>query len=75
MSQDDSGRQTPRAGGWNFDDNRTRVIEDLYAAMAQGHFCFTGSVAIRRDLIRRKRLRFPLGEQLGEGLEVIRCRR
>ena len=71
MSQDDSGRQTPIAGRWNFDDQRTRVIQDFYEAMAKGHFCFTGSVAIRRDLIRRERLRFPLGEQLGEDLEVI----
>lgn len=71
MSQDDSGRQTPIADGWNFDDQRTCVMKDFYEAMAQGHFCFTSSVAIRRDLIRREHLRFPLGEQLGEDLEVI----
>ena len=38
--------------------------------MAQDHFCFTCSLAIRRDLIRKAGLRFPLGEQLGEDLEV-----
>ncbi len=70
MSQDDSGDRKPILGGWNFDDGRPRVLDDFFDAMAKGHFCFTGSIAIRRDLINRQRLRFPVGEQLGEDLEV-----
>ena len=48
----------------------TLQVEDFYAAMAEGHFCCTCSVAIRRDVIREAQLRFPTGEQLGEDLDV-----
>lgn len=70
LIQDDSGKRTPVAGGWDFRDRRPRVLDDFYETMSLGHFCFTGSVVIRRDLIERAGLRFPVGEQLGEDLEV-----
>lgn len=47
------------------------LVEDFYGAMSLGHFCFTCSVVIRRDIFRREGLRFPVGEQMGEDLEVI----
>jgi glycosyltransferase involved in cell wall biosynthesis len=70
VMQDDSGKRTPVAGGWDFQDRRPRVLDDFYETMSLGHFCFTGSVVIHRDLIQRAGLRFPVGEQLGEDLEV-----
>ncbi|MET0508039.1 MAG: glycosyltransferase family 2 protein [Burkholderiaceae bacterium] len=70
LSQDDDGRRTPVKGGWSFDESRPQLLDNFYGAMAQGHFCFTCSLAIRRDLIRKAGLRFPVGEHLGEDLEV-----
>ena len=70
LSQDDEGRRALVRGGWAFDESRTQVLDNFYGAMAQGHFCFTCSLAIRRDLICKHGLRFPVGEQLGEDLEV-----
>jgi glycosyltransferase involved in cell wall biosynthesis len=70
MSEDDEGRRAPTYGGRSFDENGTQLIDNFYSAMAKDHFCFTSSLAIRRDLIRKAGLRFPLGEQLGEDLEM-----
>ena len=70
VSQDDEGTRAPVNRGPGFDENRTQLLDNFYAAMAKDHFCFTCSLAIRRDLMRKAGLRFPLGEQLGEDLEV-----
>lgn len=47
------------------------LVDDFYGSMSLGHFCYTCSVVIRRDIVRREGLRFPVGEQMGEDLEVI----
>lgn len=68
--QDDEGRRAGSPGASHFDEGVTLQVDDFYAAMAEGHFCCTCSVAIRRDVIREAQLRFPTGEQLGEDLDV-----
>ncbi len=69
--RDDSGEAKPVEGDWPFDGKQSTVVGCLYEAMAKGHFCFTGSVVISRDLIMRRGLRFPVGEQFGEDLHLI----
>ena len=74
--QDDAGHVSSLTGLWHFDEGGKQpagplLIDDFYRTMSLGHFCFTCSIVIRRDVIRREALRFPLGEQMGEDLEVI----
>ena len=72
LLEDDDGRRTEVAGDWNFERRLDPfVVDDFYRLMSVGHYCFMCSVVIRRDLIERERLKFPVGEQLGEDLEVI----
>lgn len=74
--EDDDGQRSTIDAPWSFDPKceatgPSVVVDDFYAAMSLGHFCFTCSVVIRRDIVRREGLRFPVGEQMGEDLEVI----
>ena len=79
--EDDDGNRSSIDAPWSFDPDGEAaaaptapapvVVDDFYGAMSLGHFCFTCSVVIRRDIVRREGLRFPVGEQMGEDLEVI----
>lgn len=70
--EDDEGKRSSVDAAWPFKEtSEPTLIDDFYRMMSVGHFCFTCSVVIRRDLIRREGLRFPVGEQMGEDLEVI----
>lgn len=71
---DDAGSSRAPSGAWGrskvFGDEGVK-IDDFHGAMALGHQCFTGSIAIRRSLIASKGLRFPEGESLGEDLDLF----
>lgn len=79
--EDDDGKRTSVEVEWPFEGpsqgqpgqpgDSAVLVDDFYRAMSLGHFCFTCSVVIRRDVVRREGLRFPVGEQMGEDLEVI----
>lgn len=74
--EDDDGNRSPVDGDWPPSaglgaSSLPALVDDFYGAMSKGHFCFTCSVVIRRDIFRREGLRFPVGEQMGEDLEVI----
>ena len=71
MSGEASAGASDGAEVTSSDTDSPVLVEDFYGAMSLGHFCFTCSVVIRRDIIRREGLRFPVGEQMGEDLEVI----
>ncbi len=67
---DDGARWSPK-GQWGLEKEETVRIDDFHGAMANGHLCFTGSIALRRSLMLAQSLKFPEGEQLGEDLDVF----
>ena len=68
---DDEGNRWPPSGEWALEPAASLRIDDFHGAMAKGHLCFTGSIAVRRSLIQAQQIRFPEGEQLGEDLDFF----
>lgn len=69
--EDETGRRFPPAGSWTIGDGESRCVDDFYALMADGHLCWTGSIAVRRSLLVGQGMRFPEGESLGEDLDFF----
>ncbi|MGE0315576.1 MAG: glycosyltransferase family 2 protein [Lautropia sp.] len=67
---DDQGTRWAPKGRWDLGADAVR-IDDFHGAMARGHLCFTGSIALSRSLIVSHGLRFPEGEHLGEDLDMF----
>lgn len=46
------------------------LVRDFYAAWNRSNFFFTSSLALRRNILIDRRLRFPVGERLGEDQDL-----
>ncbi|WP_153115697.1 glycosyltransferase family 2 protein [Rhodocyclus tenuis] len=49
---------------------RGGLVSNFYAAWSRSNFFFTSSLAIRRSLLTDERLRFAIGERLGEDQDL-----
>lgn len=48
-----------------------QVVADPFAAWSRSAFFFTSSMCVRREVLQKKNIRFPIGESLGEDQDVI----